>query len=86
MIIKITIILIIVAIAIFTIRLVKMKDVFDKLLNLNLLAIKIILLLAVYAAYKNNRFILDVAAASSLVGFIATAILIIYFGRDENHE
>ncbi len=83
MILKITMGLLLVAIVIFVFRLVLIRNIHDKLLSLNLLTIKVVLLLAVYAAYEESTFILDIVLASSLVGFIATAILIVYIGRND---
>lgn len=84
--IKFTLALIIMAIVVFVIRLLVTKNLYDKLMTLNLLTIKIILLLAVYAAMTRNALILDIALTSSLVGFVATAILIIYSHREGRHE
>jgi multisubunit Na+/H+ antiporter MnhF subunit len=84
--IKITMGIIVIAIVIFVIRLIMTRDVYDKLMTLNLLTIKILLFLAVYSAFKRDVFILDLVMTSSLIGFIATAILIIYFGRNGSHE
>ena len=84
--IEITMGIIVAAIVIFIVRLIATKDIYDKLMTLNLLTIKIILFLAVFSAFKRNVFVLDLLVTSSLIGFIATAILIIYFGRSGSHE
>ncbi|OPL07841.1 MAG: hypothetical protein AVO33_02935 [delta proteobacterium ML8_F1] len=83
MILQITMGLLLMAIGIFVLRLILIKNIHDKLLSLNLLTIKVVLLLAVYAAYEESPFILDIVLASSLVGFIATAVLIVYIGRND---
>ncbi|MBN2258929.1 MAG: hypothetical protein JW702_00130 [Clostridiales bacterium] len=86
MIINITLMILLIAIIIFVFRLILINDIHDKLLSLNLLTIKVILFLSVLAIYKDDKFILDIAVASSMIGFIATAILIVYFGKDDKIE
>ena len=83
MIIKITMGILLLSIIVFVIRLILIKDLYDKLMTLNLLIVKVLLFLSVYAAYTHDKFILDIVLASSLVGFISTAILITYYGRNE---
>ena len=83
MILKITMGILLISIIIFTGRLIFVKNIYDKLMTLNLMAIKILLFLSVFAAFKKDKFILDIVMASSIVGFIATTILIIYIGRNE---
>jgi multicomponent Na+:H+ antiporter subunit F len=85
MIIQITLMILLIAITIFVVRLLVTNNIYDKLMTLNLISIKLLLFLAVYSAYKKDVYILDIILTLSLVGFIATAILITYYERNEKN-
>ena len=82
--IKITMAILMLAILVFGARLALVRNLYDKLMTLNLLTIKILLFLSVYAAFKSDLMMLDIVMTSSLIGFIAAAILLIFYGRSES--
>ncbi len=51
------------------------ESVWERLIGLNLIVIKIILLITVYAIMIDSSAILDISITYSIVGFIATTLL-----------
>ncbi|MTI68244.1 MAG: pH regulation protein F [Firmicutes bacterium] len=72
---KITIILLIISMLTTSIRMVFRATIWDKLLALNLISAKTILLLAVYAVYKDNIFLLDLSISCGIIGFLGITLL-----------
>lgn len=76
---------IILTMASVTLRLIKGKSIWEKLLALNLLAVLTIMLIMTYAVDFNLVLVMDVAIAYSIIGFLSI-ILITKFvatgGRD----
>ncbi len=71
----ITIILLIVTIFISLIRMIIGPTVWERLLALNLISAKTILILAIYGVYKENVLLLDVAFSYGIIGFLTITLL-----------
>lgn len=71
----ITMLFLVVAISVTMIKLIKGPTIWDRLLSLNLISIKIILLLAVYGVYKDNPLLLDISISYGIIGFLTITLL-----------
>lgn len=71
----ITMILLVIAMFATVIRMIIGPTVWDRLLALNLISAKTILLLAVYAVYENNTLLLDISISYGIIGFIGITLL-----------
>ncbi len=72
---RITISLLVVSMILTAVRMVFRPTIWDKLLALNLISAKTILLLAVYAVYKKNIFLLDLSISCGIIGFLGITLL-----------
>lgn len=72
---KITMVLLSVAMFITLLRMIMGPTVWDRLLALNLASAKTILLLAVYSVYKENVLLLDIALSYGIIGFLTITLL-----------
>ncbi len=71
---EITMALLLVAMFFSMFRMILGPTVWDRLLSLNLISAKIILLIAVYAVYMENQMLLDVALSAGIVGFLTITL------------
>lgn len=71
----ITMIFLLVAIFFSLARMVIGPSIWERLLALNLISAKTILLLAVYGVYKENTFMLDIAFSYGVIGFLALILV-----------
>lgn len=71
----ITMYLLIIAMVITSIRMVTGPTTWDRLLALNLISAKTILLLAIYGIYKENIFLLDISISYGIIGFLSITLL-----------
>ncbi len=71
----ITMIFLLVAIFFSLARMVIGPSIWERLLALNLISAKTILLLAVYGVYKGNIFMLDIAFSYGVIGFLALILI-----------
>lgn len=71
----ITIYFLLFAILITIIRLILSSTIWDRLLSLNLISAKTILLLAVYGVYKNQTLLLDISISYGIIGFLTITLL-----------
>ncbi|MTI48474.1 monovalent cation/H+ antiporter complex subunit F [Sporosalibacterium faouarense] len=71
----ITMILLVIGMFIAIIRMAMGPTVWDRLLALNLISAKTILLLAIYGVYKDNILLLDIAISYGIIGFIGITLL-----------
>jgi multicomponent Na+:H+ antiporter subunit F len=74
------------AMIISVIRLIIGPTVWDRLLSLNLISAKIIMLLAVYAVYERNLFLLDIAFSYGLIGFLTLILLSHFIARGGRYK
>lgn len=63
-------IFLIIAVFFSLIRMVMGPSIWERLLALNLISAKTILLLAVYGVYKDNILMLDIAFSYGVIGFL----------------
>ncbi|MCG8482491.1 MAG: monovalent cation/H+ antiporter complex subunit F [Clostridia bacterium] len=71
----ITMILLIVAIFFSLVRMVIGPSIWERLLALNLISAKTILLLSVYGVYKQNVLMLDIAFSYGIIGFLSLTLI-----------
>lgn len=71
----ITMIILIVAMLITVVRLAMGPTLWDRLLALNLISAKTILLLAVYGVYKDELMLLDISISYGIIGFLTITLL-----------
>lgn len=65
----------IVGIVITLIRLLKGPTVWDRLMAVNLISSKIIMILTLFGIYTNSIMILDISIAYSILGFLVIVLL-----------
>lgn len=75
MFILITISLLCIALFFTSFRLIKGPTVWDRVMALNLIAVKIVLIITLYAVYKNNLKLLDVSVTCSIIGFLTVTLI-----------
>ena len=68
-------IILIVAMLITVVRLAMGPTLWDRLLALNLISAKTILLLAVYGVYKDELMLLDISISYGIIGFLTITLL-----------
>ncbi len=51
------------------------KTIWEKLLSFNLITVKAVLLISVYAVYKSNPALLDVGLSYGIIGFLTVIII-----------
>lgn len=72
---ELTLFFIILSMLILIVYTLKGESVWERLIGLNLIIIKIILLITVYAILIDAPSVLDISITYSVVGFIATTLL-----------
>lgn len=63
------------ALVVSLIRYLKASTIWEKLLSLNLLSIKVLLLTAVYAIFENDNNLLDTSVTFAIVSFLVVVLL-----------
>ena len=63
------------------IRLVIGPTTWDRLLSLNIISAKTIMLLAVYSVYDGNLYLLDIAFSYGLIGFLTIVLFSRFIAR-----
>jgi len=63
------------------IRLVKGPSIWDRLLGMNIVATKIVIIVVVYASINETAFLLDFAIIYALSGFIGTIYIALFFAE-----
>ena len=61
------------------IRLIKGPSIWDRLLGMNVVATKIIVIIIIYASMFDTAFLLDFAIIYALSGFIGTIYIALFF-------
>ena len=61
------------------IRLIKGPTIWDRLLGMNIVATKIVIIIIVYASMHGTAFLLDFAIIYALSGFIGTIYIALFF-------
>jgi multicomponent Na+:H+ antiporter subunit F len=71
----ITIALLVLSMFFAVIQLIKGKTLWDRILMLNLISAKVVLIIAVYAIYIENLVFLDIAISYGIIGFLTMTLL-----------
>jgi len=71
----ITMVVLFVALFISLVRYIKGETIWEKLLSLNLMSIKVLLLTTVYSIYRKDLFLLDTSVTFAIVSFLAVVLL-----------
>ena len=61
------------------VRVIKGPTIWDRLLGMNVIATKIIVIIIIYAAIYDTSFLLDFAIIYTLSGFIGTIYIALFF-------
>jgi len=61
------------------VRLIKGPSIWDRLLGMNIVATKIVIIIIVYASIYNTAFLLDFAIIYAMSGFIGTIYIALFF-------
>ena len=61
------------------VRVIKGPTIWDRLLGMNVIATKIIVIIIIYAAMSDTSFLLDFAIIYTLSGFIGTIYIALFF-------
>ena len=61
------------------VRVIKGPTIWDRLLGMNVIATKIIVIIIIYAAINDTAFLLDFAIIYTLSGFIGTIYIALFF-------
>ena len=61
------------------VRVIKGPTIWDRLLGMNVIATKIIVIIIIYAAIHDTAFLLDFAIIYTLSGFIGTIYIALFF-------
>lgn len=75
MILQLTMLCIIISALILTFQLIREKTIWDKLIFLNLINVKLALTMTVYGVWIDSQMILDISMAYGLIGFLSAATL-----------
>lgn len=71
----ITMAILFIALFISLVRYIKGKTIWEKLLSLNLMSIKVLLLTTVYSIYREDLFLLDTSVTFAIVSFLVVVLL-----------
>jgi multicomponent Na+:H+ antiporter subunit F len=71
----ITMMLLVVGIIASFIRMIYGPKLWDRILMLNLISAKVVLIIAIYAIYMNSLTLLDIAISYGIIGFLTMTLL-----------
>ena len=66
---------------IYLIRVIKGPTIWDRLLGMNLISTKIIVIIIVFASLRNTTFLLDFAIVYALMGFISIIFIALFLSE-----
>lgn len=74
-----------ISISIILLKFIIGETIWEKLLTLNLISVKTILLICCYAIYKKNAMLLDIGLIYGIIGFLTVIIIsrFVFKGGDE---
>lgn len=72
---RITLWVLVIAMALTFLKLVLSKTVWDRILMLNILSAKVILFVATLSFYLEQSFLLDIAISYGIIGFLTMTLL-----------
>ena len=67
--------------ALYLIRVLKGPTIWDRLLGMNLISTKIIVVIIVFASLSGTTFLLDFAIVYALMGFISTIFIALFLSE-----
>ena len=70
-----TLLILCVSIFVLLIFLIKGPTVWDRLISLNLMTLKMAMLIIVYAVFTESNIMLDIAMTYSIIGFLTVSML-----------
>jgi multicomponent Na+:H+ antiporter subunit F len=70
-----TMIVLFIALVVSLMRFINGKTIWEKLLSLNLMSIKVLLLTTVYSIYREDLFLLDTSVTFAIVSFLVVVLL-----------
>ena len=62
----------------YMVRVVKGPSIWDRLLGLSLISTKILIIIILFASYRNTAYLLDIAIVCALLGFIGIVFTAIF--------
>jgi len=65
---------------------VKGPSIWDRLLGINLIAIKVAIIIILFASIYERAFLLDAAIIYTLSGFIGTIFIALFFSKKEKKQ
>jgi len=65
---------------------VKGPSIWDRLLAINLIAVKVTLIIILFASIYESAFLLDAAIIYTLSGFIGTIFIALFFSKKEQKQ
>ena len=72
--------------ALYFVIAVKGPSVWDRLLGLNLVSTKIVIIILVFASFRGAAYLLDYAIVFALIGFIGTIFVILFWSARERRR
>ncbi len=72
---EITLLIILISVFSLIVYMVKGQSIWERIIGLNLIVIKIVLLITVYAVMNELSIVLDIVITYSIVGFISVTLL-----------
>lgn len=75
-----------IAMTITLFRMIIGPTLWDRLMALNLMAAKTVMLITLYGVYKNNIFLLDVSMTYGIIGFLGITLLCRFLLRGGRHK
>ncbi|MCL2592479.1 MAG: monovalent cation/H+ antiporter complex subunit F [Defluviitaleaceae bacterium] len=73
----------IIFLACYIVRVVKGPTIWDRLLGMNLISAKIIMIIIIFASMNNTGYLLDFAIIYSLFGFIGTIFIALFLSKQK---
>ena len=70
-----TMVVLFIALVVSLMRFINGKTIWEKLLSLNLMSIKVLLLTTVYSIYREDLFLLDTSVTFAIVSFLVVVLL-----------
>lgn len=70
-----TLLMLVIFIVASFIRMLKGPTIWDRILMLNLISAKVILMIAIYAIYQDSTTLLDIAISYGIIGFLTMTLL-----------
>lgn len=72
---EITLIILVLSVSVLLAFMIKGPTVWDRLISLNLMSLKLAMLIIVYAVHTGSNLILDIAMTYSIIGFLSVSML-----------